>query len=227
MNDITLRHVCKSYTTQSTDIMIDHAQPPTRTRQVLRDVNVTFPLGKLTVLVGRSGCGKSTLLRLLSGQDQPDSGEIGIPEGWHSAVLSPDPYVITWTSVLRNVAMACGVGRTPAELSTGMKQRLGLARVLAGQAELLLMDEPFAALDFLTRAELQSQLLQIQARMPRTIVLVTHQLDEAILLAQKIVVMHSDSSLWECSLADNAYPRNVDEPQMRELKQRITEECRK
>ena len=58
MNDITLRHVCKSYTTQSTDIMIDHAQPPTRTRQVLRDVNVTFPLGKLTVLVGRSGCGK-------------------------------------------------------------------------------------------------------------------------------------------------------------------------
>ena len=91
MNDITLRHVCKSYTTQSTDIMIDHAQPPTRTRQVLRDVNVTFPLGKLTVLVGRSGCGKSTLLRLLSGQDQPDSGEIEIPEGWHSAVLSPDP----------------------------------------------------------------------------------------------------------------------------------------
>ena len=251
MNDITLRHVCKSYTTQSTDIMIDHAQPPTRTRQVLRDVNVTFPLGKLTVLVGRSGCGKSTLLRLLSGQDQPDSGEIEIPEGWHSAVLSPDPYVITWTSVLRNVAMACGVGRTPeerlqlsedfvemvgltdyadltpAELSTGMKQRLGLARVLAGQAELLLMDEPFAALDFLTRAELQSQLLQIQARMSRTIVLVTHQLDEAILLAQKIVVMHSDSSLWECGLADNAYPRDVDEPRMRALKQRITEECRK
>ena len=151
MNDISLRHVCRSYTTQSTDIMIDHARRPTRTRQVLRDVNVTFPLEKLTVLVGRSGCGKSTLLRLLAGQDKPDSGEIEIPAGWHSAVLSPDPYVITWTSVLRNVAMACGVGRTPeerlrlsedfvemvgltdyadltpAELSTGMKQRLGLA----------------------------------------------------------------------------------------------------
>ena len=109
MNAIALRHVCKSYTTQSTDIMIDHARRPTRTRQVLRDVHVTFPLGKLTVLVGRSGCGKSTLLRLLSGQDTPDAGEIIIPEGWHSAVLSPDPYVITWTSVLRNVAMACGV----------------------------------------------------------------------------------------------------------------------
>lgn len=251
MNDITLHRVCKSYTTQSTDIMIDHAQRPTRTRQVLRDVSVTFPAGRLTVLVGRSGCGKSTLLRLLSGQDTPDSGEITIPEGWHSAVLSPDPYVITWTSVLRNVAMACGVGRTPeerlrlsedfvklvgledyadltpAELSTGMKQRLGLARVLASQAELLLMDEPFAALDFLTRAELQNQLLQIQERMPRTVVLVTHQLDEAILLAQKIVVMHADSSLWEADLSDIPYPRDVDSPALRKLKQQITDECRK
>lgn len=251
MNDIKLHCVCKSYTTQSTDIMIDHAQRPTRTRQVLRDVSVTFPAGRLTVLVGRSGCGKSTLLRLLSGQDTPDSGEITIPEGWHSAVLSPDPYVITWTSVLRNVAMACGVGRTPeerlrlsedfvrlvgledyadltpAELSTGMKQRLGLARVLASQAELLLMDEPFAALDFLTRAELQNQLLQIQERMPRTVVLVTHQLDEAILLAQKIVVMHADSSLWEADLSDIPYPRDVDSPALRKLKQQITDECRK
>lgn len=251
VNAITLRHVCKSYTTQSTDIMIDHAQRPTRTRQVLRNVSVTFPLHQLTVLVGRSGCGKSTLLRLLSGQDMPDEGEILIPEGWHSAVLSPDPYVITWTSVLRNVAMACGVGRTPeerlklsedfvnmvglesyadltpAELSTGMKQRLGLARVLASQAELLLMDEPFAALDFLTRAELQSQLLQIQERMPRTIVLVTHQLDEAILLAQKIVVMHSDSSLREFDLTEYPYPRDADCPALRELKRQITEECKK
>ena len=251
MNDIKLHRVCKSYTTQSTDIMIDHAQRPTRTRQVLRDVSVTFPAGRLTVRVGRSGCGKSTLLRLLSGQDTPDSGEITIPEGWHSAVLSPDPYVITWTSVLRNVAMACGVGRTPeerlrlsedfvrlvgledyadltpAELSTGMKQRLGLARVLASQAELLLMDEPFAALDFLTRAELQNQLLQIQERMPRTVVLVTHQLDEAILLAQKIVVMHADSSLWEADLSDIPYPRDVDSPALRKLKQQITDECRK
>ena len=251
MNNVTLSHVDKSYTTYSTDIVLTGQERQSRTRQVLRDLSVTLPEGQITVIVGRSGCGKSTLLKLLAGKEQPDAGTISIPEDWHSAMLSPDPYVITWTSVQRNVAMACGVGRTPeerlqlsenfvemvgltdyadltpAELSTGMKQRLGLARVLAGQAELLLMDEPFAALDFLTRAELQSQLLQIQARMPRTIVLVTHQLDEAILLAQKIVVMHSDSSLWECSLADNAYPRDVDEPQMRELKQRITEECRK
>ena len=251
MNDIFLRHVCKSYTTQSTDIMIDHAQRPTRTRQVLRDVNVTFPLGKLTVLVGRSGCGKSTLLRLLAGQDRPDSGEIEIPEGWHSAVLSPDPYVITWTSVLRNVAMACGVGRTPeerlrlsedfvemvgltayadltpAELSTGMKQRLGLARVLASQAQLLLMDEPFASLDFLTRGELQTQLLAIQRKLPRTIVQVTHQLEEALLLGQRILVMHPDSTLRSFDLTGFSYPRDPESPALRELKREITDECRK
>ena len=114
----------------------------------------------------------------------------------------------------QNVAMASGVGKTPeeryehaleyvrlvgledcadlspVELSTGMKQRLGLARVLASQAELLLMDEPFASLDFITRAELQNQVLQLQKNMPRTIVLVTHQLDEALLLGQSVTVMH-------------------------------------
>lgn len=251
MNEISLHHIDKSYTTQSTDIMIDHAQRPTRTRQVLRDVNVTFPVGKLSVLVGRSGCGKSTLLRILGGEDTPDGGEVRIPDGWHSATLSPSPYVITWTSVLRNVAMAAGVGRTPeerlklsedfvemvglseyadltpSELSTGMKQRLGLARVLASQAEILLMDEPFAACDFLTRAELQTELLKIQEKMPRTVVLVTHQLDEAILLAQKIVVMHSDSTLREFDLSEYPYPRDVDSPQLRKLKQEITDECRK
>lgn len=203
------------------------------------------------MIVGRSGCGKSTLLKLLAGKEQPDAGEIAMPEGWHSAMLSPEPYVISWTNVQRNVAMACGVGKTPeeryekardfvrlvgledyadltpVELSTGMKQRLGLARVLAGQAELLLMDEPFASLDFLTREELQTQLLGIQQKMPRTIILVTHQLDEAVLLGQKIIVMHSDSTVWEFDLSGEPYPRDLSAPQMQQLKREITDECRK
>ncbi len=250
MDAVILKHIDKSYTTYSTDIVLTGEQRPCRTRQVLRDLSLTVPAGQITVIVGRSGCGKSTLLKLLAGQEQPDVGEIVLPEGWHSAMLSPAPYVITWTSVQRNVAMACGVGRTPeeryerssdfvrlvgleeyadltpAELSTGMKQRLGLARVLAGQAELLLMDEPFASLDFLTRGELQSQLLAIQQEMPRTIILVTHQLEEALLLGQKIVVMHPDSTIRQFDLSDLPYPRDLETPVLRRLKEQITDQCR-
>lgn len=250
MNNVTLSHVDKSYTTYSTDIVLTGQERQSRTRQVLRDLSVTLPEGQITVIVGRSGCGKSTLLKLLAGKEQPDAGTISFPEDWHSAMLSPDPYVITWTSVQRNVAMACGVGKTPeeryehaaefvrmvgledyadltpVELSTGMKQRLGLARVLAGQAQLLLMDEPFAALDFLTRAELQTQLLTIQQRLPRTIVLVTHQLEEALLLGQKIVVMHPDSTICEFDLTGLPYPRDPDSPRLRQLKEQITAQCR-
>lgn len=251
MEEICIRHVAKSYTTLSTDLVIGGAKRPSRTRQVLRDVNLTFPVGKLTVLLGRSGCGKSTLLKLLAGKEAPDAGEISMPEGWHSALLSPEPYVITWTNVRQNVAMASGVGKTPeeryehameyvqlvgledyadlspVELSTGMKQRLGLARVLASQAQLLLMDEPFASLDFITRAELQSQVLQLQSKMPRTIVLVTHQLDEALLLGQKIVVMHEGGDTESFDLSALSYPRDLSAPECLELKEQITAACRR
>ena len=251
MDAVTLKHVDKSYTSYSTEVVLTGQTRESRTRQVLKDLSLSFPVGQLTVIVGRSGCGKSTLLKLLAGKEQPDAGEIAMPEGWHSAMLSPEPYVISWTNVQRNVAMACGVGKTPeeryekardfvrlvgledyadltpVELSTGMKQQLGLARVLAGQAELLLMDEPFASLDFLTREELQTQLLGIQQKMPRTIILVTHQLDEAVLLGQKIIVMHSDSTVREFDLSGEPYPRDLSAPQMQQLKREIADECRK
>ncbi len=107
---ITLRHVNKSYTSYSTEIVITGQARESRTRQVLQDLTVQFPVGQLTVIVGRSGCGKSTLLKLLAGTEPPDAAKI-LPAGWHSAMLSPDPYVITWTNVQRNVAMACGVAK--------------------------------------------------------------------------------------------------------------------
>ena len=268
MNGIQVKNLVKTYITQSTDIILNGAKRPSTTRTVLHGVSVDFPAGKLTAILGRSGCGKSTLLRLIDlcrfvsskhtrdhvrlidgTKDAPDSGEIVMPEGWRCALLSPDPYVITWTSVERNVAMAAGAGRTPeerlelakklvklvrledyadmtpVELSTGMRQRLGLARVLASQAQVLLMDEPFASLDFITRGELQAELLDIQKELQKTILLVTHQLDEALLLAQKIVV-HADSSVrvWELELP---YPRDLTSPQLTALREEITAECRK
>lgn len=250
MEQIEIRGLRKAYTTHSTEILIDHEARPSRTRTVLRDLNVNFPAGRISVLVGRSGCGKSTLLRLINREEMPDSGEIRLPAGWRSVLLGANPYVITWTSVLRNVAMASGVGKTPEErlehaadfvrlvgleefsdltpdeLSTGMKQRLGLARVLASQAQLLLMDEPFAALDFLTRAELQAELLHLQRRLPRTILLVTHQLDEALLLGDSVTVMHSDSSLCTFDLSGLPQPRDPESDALRRLRREITDECR-
>ena len=115
MDAVTLKHVDKSYTSYSTEVVLTGQTRESRTRQVLKDLSLSFPVGQLTVIVGRSGCGKSTLLKLLAGKEQPDAGEIAMPEGWHSAMLSPEPYVISWTNVQRNVAMACGVGKTPEE----------------------------------------------------------------------------------------------------------------
>ena len=217
----------------------------------LRGIDLHVKKGELVILSGRSGCGKSTLLKLLAGKEAPDAGEITLPEGWHTALLSPEPYVITWTNVRQNVAMASGVGRTPeeryehameyvklvgledyadlspVELSTGMKQRLGLARVLASQAEVLLMDEPFASLDFLTRAELQHQVLQLQQKLPRTILLVTHQLDEALLLGQSITVMHPLGKTETFDLSHLSYPRDLENGELKDLRRAVTEACRK
>lgn len=91
MDAVVLDHVDKAYTTYGTDIVLTGETRPSRTRQVLRDLSLTIPAGEITVIVGRSGCGKSTLLKLLAGTEMPDTGTIRIPEGWHSAMLSPDP----------------------------------------------------------------------------------------------------------------------------------------
>ena len=208
MNNVTLSHVDKSYTTYSTDIVLTGQERQSRTRQVLRDLSVTLPEGQITVIVGRSGCGKSTLLKLLAGKEQPDAGTISIPEDWHSAMLSPDPYVITWTSVQRNVAMACGVGKTPEERYEHAAEFVRMVGL-----------EDYADL---TPVELST----IQQRLPRTIVLVTHQLEEALLLGQKIVVMHPDSTICEFDLTDLPYPRDPDSPRLRQLKEQITAQCR-
>ena len=116
--------------------------------------------------------------------------------------------------------------RYPKELSYGQQQRIAIARALAYPSPLLLMDEPFASLDFITRGELQAELLDIQKALQKTILLVTHQLDEALLLAQRIVVLHADSSVrvWELELP---YPRALTRPQLTALRAEITAECRK
>lgn len=189
-----------------------HSGPP-----VLKDVSLQVHDGELLALIGPSGCGKSTLLNLIAGLLEPTSGEISARAGSRIAYIFQRPRLLPWRTVFSNVefgleqrsglthsqrrdratAVLGLVGleghenKYPHELSGGMQQRVALARGLAIEPDLLLMDEPFGSLDALTRGYLQEELLGIVRRTSSTAVLVTHDIDEALLLADRVVVMSS------------------------------------
>jgi sulfonate transport system ATP-binding protein len=239
LDKIKLSQVSKTYRTGAS------------VRPVFQGLELEIPLNKITVVVGRSGCGKSTLLQMLGGLEAPDSGFIEMPPDFRSTMLYPEPYLITWASVLSNITLSSGAGLppdqreaqarklmdlvqlsdceelTPVQLSTGMKQRLALAKALASRSQLLLMDEPFASLDFMTRAELQQELLRIQRELPRTIVFVTHELNEAVLMADRILVFHGDRSTDCLSLEDLPSPRDPESPAFSERRRQVMASCLK
>lgn len=174
-------------------------------RVVLKDIDLEIAPGEFVVLLGPSGCGKSTLLRLLAKLDQPDAGRVSVPE--KSGVVFQDARLMPWRRVWQNVVL--GLPRNkhvaqaalaevglqerandwPGTLSGGEAQRAALARALVRQPELLLLDEPFAALDALTRLRMQQLVIDLwQAHQP-AVLLVTHDVDEALLMADRILVM--------------------------------------
>lgn len=177
----------------------------------LHEVTLQATPGELLAVVGPSGCGKSTLLELLCRLQSPDSGSISCPP----AVLMPQrDLLLPWLSALDNAALAlriAGLGRgqaragaaelfaelglegfqqsRPHELSGGMRQRVAFLRTLLAGKPLLCLDEPFGALDAITRGEMQEWLARTLATEPRTVVLVTHDVEEATLLADRIIVL--------------------------------------
>ena len=200
---ITLESVSKHFTSRR------------GTHHALSDVSLTIEEGQFVCLLGPSGCGKSTLLNLIAGLDKPTAGHIDTP-GAGSAVMFQESALMPWLSARHNVELALrlrGVPRRerrekalalldtvnladaadkrPHELSGGMRQRVALARALAQDRPVLLMDEPFAALDAQTREILQEELLQLMERPEerKTMVFITHSIDEAILLGDRIAVM--------------------------------------
>ena len=184
----------------------------------VRDVTLTIGAGEILSIVGGSGCGKSTLLRLLSGLDHPTVGTVevdGTPiVGPHPAVgiVFQEPRLLPWLTVENNIGFGLAhlsraerrdrvhtvlkrVGlsdygsRWPRELSGGQSQRVAIARALVTRPSVLLLDEPFSALDAFTRVELQDHLLEIWEDTRPTLVLVTHDIEEAVALASRVVVM--------------------------------------
>jgi sulfonate transport system ATP-binding protein len=176
-------------------------------REVLRSIDVDLWPGEFVALLGRSGSGKSTFLRALAGLDGGVEGAIIVPE--RRSVVFQDPRLLPWATVLDNVVLGQSgrdaerrgrealdeVGLAgheldwPKTLSGGEAQRAALARALVREPKLLLLDEPFGALDALTRIRMQALVQQLHARHNPAVLLVTHDVDEAVLLADRVLVL--------------------------------------
>jgi sulfonate transport system ATP-binding protein len=194
------------------------------THIVLHEVDIDIEPGEVVALLGSSGSGKSTLLRLIAGLDRPTDGWIEIDgEGVRGtdprcAIVFQEPRLLPWRSLKANVAFGLPTGTArskgsaavqhwldvvglsefgehyPRQVSGGMAQRAGLARALARRPRVLLLDEPLAALDALTRLRMQDLLDTVQQEAGTTTVLVTHDVDEAAILADRVLILRADAT---------------------------------
>jgi NitT/TauT family transport system ATP-binding protein len=214
-------------------------------------LSLTVTPGEFVCLIGASGCGKSTLLNLVAGLDAPSSGEISTG-GQRVALMFQEPALFPWLTAARNVELALrasGVSRAerrrraadlldvvhlggfadkrPHELSGGMRQRVALARALAQDAEVLLMDEPFGALDAMTRDLLHDELDRIWAERGLTVLFVTHNVREAVRLGDRVVVLSSrPGRVIDEFGVPIGRPRRIDSAEVAELAATITDRLR-
>jgi sulfonate transport system ATP-binding protein len=199
-------------------------------KPVLRDLSLDVEAREILAILGTSGCGKSTLLRIVAGLDEPTTGVVRIdgrpvqPFDPRCAVGFQEPRLLPWRTIAQNVALGLPrhtpaasaretvakllelVGLTdfadhrPREVSGGMAQRTSLARALARNPGVLVLDEPFGALDALTRLKMQDLLLDVHAAAPTTVLLVTHDVDEALQLADRVILLGIDDGVPGASI---------------------------
>ncbi|MFJ4691881.1 ABC transporter ATP-binding protein [Streptomyces sp. NPDC088766] len=223
---------------------------PAGPQPVLDDISLDVAPGEFVTLLGASGCGKSTLLNLVAGLDRPTTGTI-TTDG-RPALMFQEHALLPWLSAGKNIELALrlrGVapperrararellalvrlegahGKRVHELSGGMRQRVALARALAQQSSLLLMDEPFAALDAITRDVLHEELTRIWRETHLSVLFVTHNVREAVRLAQRVILLSSRpgriARQWN---VDIAQPRRIEDTAVAQLSAEITGELR-
>ncbi len=206
--------------------------------EALRDIQLYADTGEIVAILGGSGCGKTTLLRLIAGLDQASGGTISIGEqvltGTHPSISAvfQEPRLLPWlntganigfggqrlsakdreartAALLDRIGLAGYASRWPRDLSGGQQQRVAIARALIGHPEIMLLDEPFSALDPFTRASLHELVLDLWRELRPTIVMVTHDVDEAVFLADRIVVMRPNPGrVHETLTVDVPRPRD-------------------
>lgn len=187
-------------------------------KKILNDFSMEFSESRFTCILGPSGCGKSTLLKLIAGLEKPDTGSIDNIQNKKTSFVFQDPALIPWLSVKENILLALSSDKSilssekeqrladiialvklqgneslfPHQLSGGMKMRVSIARALINEPQILLMDEPFSALDELVRFELQEELWQLWTKKKMNIFFVTHAISEAVFLSDQILLFNKN-----------------------------------
>ncbi|MDR1308036.1 MAG: ABC transporter ATP-binding protein [Treponema sp.] len=214
----------------------------------LRDCSLEVPEGGFTAVVGRSGCGKTTLLRVIAGLERPDSGEVEFPGGLpRTGFMFQDPRLLPWLTVEQNLALAFPPAKDaaarqgmrgdisralaltgiadraasyPRQLSGGMAQRAALARCLCRKPSVLLLDEPLGSLDAFTRARLRAELDRLWRELGLTVILVTHDIEEAVYLGSRVALMENGTMVSETPVPLDR-PRDYRSGEFQELCARI------
>lgn len=232
-----------------------HYTLPQGDLEVLKNVELTVQPGEFISVVGASGCGKSTLLRLIGGLEQVSEGEIHFGDtliqtpGLDRGMVFQEARLFPWFTVEENIAFGCRkdspenekqrmvgnhiklVGLSgfekayPHQLSGGMQQRAAIARALVSRPRMMLLDEPFGALDALTRIQMQQEILNIWQKEKITVILVTHDIDEAVFLGDRVWVMSNRPGTFKKTLSvPLTRPRDRNSPKFLKLRKEIYDE---